>query len=98
MYARIPFGLINAGATFQRAMEISFIGEKDKFLVIYLDDITVFSKDDFEHIEHLHQTFDKCRMYRLSLNPQKSMFALEEGKFLGNIVTKEGVKIDPKWV
>jgi len=46
MYAKIPFGLMNAGATFQRAMDIAFIGEKDKFLVIYLDDITVFSKTD----------------------------------------------------
>jgi ribonuclease HI len=43
MYAKMPFGLMNAGATFQRAMDIAFIGERDKFVVIYLDDITVFS-------------------------------------------------------
>ena len=42
MYARMPFGLINAGATFQRAMDIAFVGEQDKFVVVYLDDITVF--------------------------------------------------------
>ena len=59
MYARMPFGLINVGATFQRAMEISFVGEKDKFLVVYLDDITIFSKNDTEHIEHLRRTFEK---------------------------------------
>ena len=59
MYARMPFGLINAGATFQRAMDIAFVGEKDKFLVVYLDDITIFSKNDAEHIEHLHRTFEK---------------------------------------
>ena len=98
MYARMPFGLINAGATFQRAMDIAFFGEQDKFLVVYLDDITVFSKDDTEHIQHLQRTFEKCRRYGLSLNPQKSLFALDEGKILGHIVTKDGVKIDPKRV
>jgi hypothetical protein len=42
MYKNMPFGLMNAGATFQRAMDIAFIGEKDRFVVIYLDDIIVF--------------------------------------------------------
>ena len=83
MYARMPVGLINAGATFQRDMDIAFVGEKDKFFVVYLDDITIFSKNDVEHIEHLRRTFEKCRRYGLSLNPQKSLFALEEGKFFG---------------
>jgi ribonuclease HI/uncharacterized small protein (DUF1192 family) len=61
MYAKMPFGLMNAGATFQRAMDIAFIGEKDKFVVIYLDDITVFSKTDIEHHSHLKRVFLKCR-------------------------------------
>jgi hypothetical protein len=46
MYSKMHFGLMNAGATFLRAMDIDFIGEKDKFLVIYLDDIKMFSKYD----------------------------------------------------
>ena len=50
MYAKIPFGLMNAGATFQRAMDITFSEEKDKYVVIYLDDITVFSKTDPDHL------------------------------------------------
>ena len=66
--------------------------------MVYLDDITVFSKNDAKHIEHLRRTFEKCRRYGLSLNPQKSLFALEEGKLLGHIVTKDGVRIDPKRV
>jgi hypothetical protein len=49
MYAKIPFGLMNAGATFQRAMDIDFIRERDQFVVIYLDDIIVFSRFDKEH-------------------------------------------------
>ena len=59
MYDKMPFGLINAGATFQRAMDIAFVGERDKFIVIYLDDMTVFSKSHEEHLDHLRQTFAK---------------------------------------
>jgi len=93
MYAIMSFGLMNASATFQRVMNIAFVG--DKFVVIYLDDITVFSKSDEEHLDHLKMNFEKCRRFRLSLNPKKSIFALEEGKLLGHIVSRDGVKIDP---
>ena len=55
MYDKMPFGLMNAGATFHRAMDIAFVGEKDKFVVIYMDDITVFSQSDDEHLKHLRQ-------------------------------------------
>jgi hypothetical protein len=57
MYDKMPFGLMNAGATFQRAMDIAFVGERDKFVVIYLDDLTVFSKSDEDHIIHLKRNF-----------------------------------------
>jgi ribonuclease HI len=98
MYAKMPFGLMNAGATFQRAMDIAFIREKDKFVVIYLDDVTVFSKTDKEHRYHLKKVFLKCRRYGLSLNPKKSLFSMKEGKLLGHIVSIEGVRIDPSRV
>jgi len=98
MYAKMPFGLMNAGATFQRAMDIAFVGEKDKFVVIYLDEITIFSRLDEEHLKHLQQTFEKCRRYDLSFKPKKSHFSLKEGKLIGHIVSKEGVRIDPKRV
>jgi hypothetical protein len=98
MYAKMPFGLMNAGATFQRAMDIAFIGEKDKFVVIYLDDITVFSRSDEEHCCHLRKVFLKCRRFGLSLNPKKSLFSMKEGKLLGHIVSAEGVRIDPSRV
>jgi ribonuclease HI len=98
MYEKMPFGLMNAGATFQRAMDIAFVGEKDRFMVIYLDDITVFSTSDDEHLQHLKQTFEKCRRYGISLNPKKSHFSMEEGKLLGHIVSPEGIKIDPERV
>jgi hypothetical protein len=61
MYDKIPFGMMNAGATFQRAMDVAFMGEKDKFMVIYLDDITIFSKSDDEHLQHLKKIFPKMQ-------------------------------------
>jgi hypothetical protein len=96
MYNKIPIGLMNTGDTFQRVIDIAFIGERDKFVV--LDDLTVFSKSDAEHLVHLKQTFEKCRKFGLSLNPKKSHFAMKEGNLLGHIVSKEGIKVDPKRV
>jgi hypothetical protein len=87
MYDKMPFGLMNVGATFQRAMDIAFVSERDKFVVIYLDDITIFSKSDKDHLIHLKQTFEKCRKFSLSLNPKMSHFAMLEGKLLGHIVS-----------
>ena len=98
MYDKMPFGLMNTRATFQRAMDIAFVGEKDKFVVIYLDDITVFSQSDDEHLKHLKQTFLKCRKFGLFLNPKKSHFAVQEGKLLGHLVSADGIRIDPERV
>lgn len=68
MCARMSFDLINEGATFHRELDTDFMGEHDKFVVVYLDDIIVFSKNDEEHIEHLKLNFEKCKKYGLSLN------------------------------
>jgi hypothetical protein len=95
MYVKMPFGLMNDGATFQRAMDIAFVDELGRFIVIYLDDITVFSKTDEEHLLHLRIFFEKCRKFGISLNPKKTLFGLEEGKLLGHIISKDGIKIDP---
>ena len=59
MYDKMPFGLMNAGANFLRAMEIAFMGEREKFVVIYLDDITIFSDSNESHLMHVEQTFSK---------------------------------------
>jgi hypothetical protein len=98
MYAKMSFDLMNAGAFFQREMDIVFVYEKDKFIVIYLDDIKVYSASDKQHLEHLKKVFQKYRKFEISLNPKKSHFAVEEGKLLGNIISKEGIKIDPNKV
>ena len=95
MYAKMSFGLMNAGVTFQRAKDIAFVGLKDNFVLIYLDDLTVYSNNHEEHLQHLRRVFLKCRQFGISLNPKKSQFDLREGKLLGHIVSAKGVKIDP---
>ena len=92
----MPFGLINAGATFQRAMDIAFRGLINQSVVIYLDGITVFFKQETNHVKDLKQVFEQCKMYGISLNPKKSFFTLDEGKCLGFIVSNKGIYIDPE--
>ena len=70
MYAKMPFGLMNVVATFQRAIDIAFLDEKDRFVVIYLDDITIYSKNDQDHLEHLRRVFQKCKKFGMSRNPK----------------------------
>lgn len=94
----MPFGLMNVGATFQRAMDIAFVGEKDEFVLIYLDDITIYSSSHQDHLQHLRKVFLKCRRFWISANPKKSQFALKEGKLLGHVVSATGVQIDPERV
>jgi hypothetical protein len=79
-------------------MDIAFIGDKDKFVVIYLDEITIFSKSDKEHCHHLKKFLLKCRRFGLSLNPKKYFFAMKEGKLLGHIVSSKGVRINSSLV
>ena len=84
-YLRMPFGLLNAGATFQRAMDYAFKDIIGKIIEIYQDDLTVFSKERKDHISHLRKVFERCRKYKISLNPAKSVFGVDEGKLPGHI-------------
>lgn len=95
IHVKMPFGLKNAEATFQIAMDIAFAKEIHDFLVIYLDDIIVLSKFDKQHLDHLRQVFIKCKKYEISLNLKKSLFGLKEGKLLGHIISKDSIRIDP---
>jgi hypothetical protein len=67
-----------------------------KLIEIYQNDLTVFSKDGKTHITHLRQVLDRCREFGISLNPAKSVFGVTEGKLVGHIISKDGVKLDPK--
>jgi hypothetical protein len=96
-YIRMPFGLMNAGATFQQAMDHAFKEFLFKFIVVYQDDITVYSKKRSDHISHLRVMFDRCRQLGILVNPKKSLMGIFEAKLLGHIVSK-GVRIDPEGV
>jgi len=77
----MPFGLFNVGATFQRAMDIIFHGLINCNVVVYLDNVTVYSKDTSNYMTHLTQTFERCRKYGTSLNTKKTIFVVTEGIF-----------------
>jgi hypothetical protein len=79
-------------------MDIAFFGEEDKFVVIYLDEIIVFSRLDKEHCCYLKKVFLKCKKNGLYLKPNKCLFAMKERKLLGHILLVEGVRIDPSRV
>ena len=98
VYVRMPFRLINFGATFQREMDVAFHEFIDKFMAIYQDDLTTYSKRAKDHCEHLEKIFIIALEYGVSLNPKKCAFGVTEGKLLGHIVSKDGVKIDPERV
>ena len=91
----MSFSLKNVGTTFQWAMDIAFTNEKDVFLVLYLDDLTIFSNSNEEHLYHLKIVFQRYRKYGISLNPRKSLFSMDEGKLIDHIISKEGICIDP---
>ncbi len=76
-YCKMPFGLTNAGATFQKAMEEAFKLMLEKFILVYLDDVTIYSKSVVDHFDHLKKVFIKCREFSVSLNPKKCVFVTE---------------------
>ena len=74
-------------------MDIAFHGLIGHSVVLYLNDVTIFSKKREEHAFHLKQNFKRCRKYGISLNPKKCVFAVIEGKLLGHVVSKKGVDV-----
>jgi hypothetical protein len=87
----MPFGLMNAGATFKRAMDHAFKDFLFKFIVVYQDDITMYSKKRYDHISNLRAKFDRCRKFGISFNSKKSFMGMFEAKLLGYIFSEEGV-------
>ena len=92
----MPFGLCNAPGTFERLMETVLKGMQWERAVLYLDDIIIFSKDIQEHMERLEEIFQRLKAANLTLKPAKCHFFQQEVEFLGHIVSKEGVRTDPK--
>jgi len=95
-YNVMPFGLTNAPATFQRLMDSVFAGLKWKSVLVYMDDVLVFSRDFKDHLKDLRETFERIRESKLTLKPNKCSFLKRSIKFLGHIVTEKGITPDPE--
>jgi transposase InsO family protein len=91
---RIPFGLMNAPACFQRHMEEIIHDFRDKCAIPYLDDVIVYSKTFEEHLQHVSEVLKKLKTSGLKLNFEKCNFFQSSAKFLGRIVSKEGYRMD----
>ena len=94
----MSFGLTNAPAYFMYMMNKVFMEYLDKFVVVFIDDILVFSKTDAEHEEHLRLVLQKLREHQLYAKLSKCEFQLKEVSFLGNVISNGGVAMDPKKV
>jgi hypothetical protein len=92
----MTFGLKNAGATYQRAMNLIFHELLGIIVEVYIDDIVVKSSGLDSHLANLRLAFEKMRRYGLKMNPLKCAFGVSAGKFLGFIVHEKGVEIDLK--
>src|SRR5581483_3630745 len=90
----MPFGLTNAPATFQRMMNKAFARIIGKFVVVYLDDLNIFSRNFNEHLVHLREVFERLRNAGLKLKAKKCHFFKQELAFLGHVVSADGVKPD----
>jgi hypothetical protein len=93
-YQKLPFGLKNDGATFQRAMSYAFHDIKH-IIQPYLDDLPTHSMRRVDHPKHLWAIFVRCRFYCIRLNPHKCVFCVESGRLLGFIVSHQGIRVDP---
>lgn len=91
----MPFGLTNAPAVFMDQMNRSFHELLDVCVVVFIDDILVFSKDEEEHAKHLERVLDILRKQKWYAKFSKCEFWLTEVAFLGHVINKEGVKVDP---
>jgi hypothetical protein len=91
----MPFGLSNAPATFQRLMDIVLAGIKWQSCLVYIDDIVVFSPTFEQHIKDLSAVFERLASAGLTLKASKCDFCRKELKYLGHIVTPNGIKPDP---
>ena len=91
----MPFGLVNAPSTFQRAMSVALRGCED-FAIVYIDDILVFSNDRDQHLYHLQRVFAALEAQSYHVRLSKCSFLASEVPFLGHVLTPEGIKAADK--
>ncbi|GBN06046.1 Retrovirus-related Pol polyprotein from transposon 17.6 [Araneus ventricosus] len=93
-YKRMPFGLKNAPATFQRLMDQFRNGLPTVNILVYFDDIVVLSETFEQHIQDLKMVFDRLRKFKLCVNREKCKFACARVKYLGLWITPKGIEVD----
>jgi hypothetical protein len=91
----MSFGLTNAPAYFMYLMNSVLMPELDKFVVVFIDDNLVYSKNEAEHTKHLRTVHQRLREHRLYAKLSKCDFWLKENKFLGHTISEGGIAIDP---
>nr|GEY82887.1 reverse transcriptase domain-containing protein [Tanacetum cinerariifolium] len=94
-YTKIPFGLKNAGATYQRLMDKAFENQMGRNIEVYVDDLVIKSHTEMEMVRYIAETFQTLRKINIKLNPKKCSFGLAKGVFLGYVITPEGIKPCP---
>ena len=94
----MPFGLTNASATFMSLMNTIFHAYLGKFIIVFVDDILVYSNNEEDHVKHLFITLQVLRENQLFAKLSKCDFWLKEVNFLGHIISKAGVAVDPSKV
>lgn len=94
-YRVLPFGLKNAGATYQRLVTKVFKEQLGKTMEVYIDHMLVKSKRKEDHIGHLKEAFEILRRYGIKLNPDKCAFSITSRKFLGFLVSQKGIEVNP---
>jgi hypothetical protein len=92
----MPFGLKNAGATYQRLVNKMFQAQIGRNMEVYVDDMLVMSAESGDHIHDLHDAFGTLKLYGMKLNPMKCAFGLSSGKFLGYMVSIRGIEANPE--
>ncbi|KAI5351707.1 hypothetical protein L3X38_004598 [Prunus dulcis] len=97
-YKVMPFGLKNAGATYQRLVNKIFKEQIGRTMKVYVDDMLVKAPKRGDHLKNLTETFSLLRQYRMKLNPSKCMFGVSSGRFLGYLVTQRGIKAHPRQI
>nr|XP_043611691.1 uncharacterized protein LOC122583338 [Erigeron canadensis] len=97
-YKRMPFGLKNAGATYQRLVDRAFGRQIGRNLEVYVNDMVIKSRSEEDMFVDIEETFKTLRSINMKLNPKKCSFGVEEGQFLGHMITKEGFRADPEKV
>ncbi|GJV81092.1 reverse transcriptase domain-containing protein [Tanacetum coccineum] len=97
-YRRLPFGLKNAGATYQRLIDKVFNHQLGRNMEVNVDDIVIKSNVEEEMLADIKETLDGLRAINLKLNPKKCSFGVKEGIFSGHLITKQGIKASPSKV